>query len=47
MNLIITQELLQKVLNYLARQPYIEVVQLISELSQLKKVEQDKSNQVS
>jgi len=47
MNLIITQELLQKILNYLARQPYIEVVQLISELSQLKKIEQDKNNQVS
>ena len=47
MNLIITQELLQKVLNYLARQPYIEVVQLISELSQLKKVEQENLKNVS
>ncbi len=40
MNLIITQELAQKILNYLTEKPFKEVFQLVNELSQLKKVEE-------
>ncbi len=42
MDLKISQELAQKIMNYLVKQPYFEVAQLISELTQLKKIEEKK-----
>jgi hypothetical protein len=37
MEYIIKEELANKVLNYLATKPYVEVAQIISELSKLEK----------
>ena len=45
-NFQITKELLEKVLNYLATKPYIEVAAFIQELSQCKPVK-DTSNEPS
>ena len=45
-NFIVTKELLEKVLNYLATKPYIEVAAFIQELSQCKPI-QDTSNEPS
>ena len=38
----VKKETLEKVLNYLARKPFIEVQQLIAELQQAKKIEEKK-----
>ena len=45
MELKISQELAQKLVNYLAKQPYVEVFQLISELGKLKQVEEEPCKQ--
>ena len=36
----IKEETLQKVVNYMAQQPYAQVFQLIAELQQLEKIEE-------
>lgn len=40
MNFLISQDLAQELLNYLATKPFQEVFQLINKLQQLKKVEE-------
>lgn len=42
MRFVIEQTLAQAVLNYLARQPYAEVFELIAELQRLESVDDDK-----
>ena len=45
MNYIISERLLQKVLNYLARQPYINVAEFVKELQNLDKEVKPKQTQ--
>lgn len=41
MNLSISQELVQKLITYLVKQPYMEVFQFVPELSRLKVVKEE------
>jgi len=41
MELIIKQELAQKIANYLQSRPYVEVAQLLAEMQEMEKVKEE------